>query len=154
MILCVSKITWTEGGVADDGTALLPFPELEVTDGWYRLRAKVDEPIARAIRRKIIRVGRKIAVVGARVCMPNPRMIPFGLTQLQLSSSKKEPCEILEAYDSVSLKLAGNSSHLACWHAKLGFQKHISISTLHSLTPDGGNATLMNLVVVKVRFLT
>jgi len=56
----------------------------------------------------------------------------------------------LEAYDSVSLKLAGNSSHLACWHAKLGFQKHISISTLHSLTPDGGNATLMNLVVVKV----
>jgi breast cancer 2 susceptibility protein len=70
MVLCVSKVTWIEGGVADDGTILPPFPELEVTDGWYRLRAKVDEPLARAIRRKVIRVGRKIAVVGARVCTP------------------------------------------------------------------------------------
>jgi BRCA2, oligonucleotide/oligosaccharide-binding, domain 1 len=70
MVLCVSKITWTEGGKADDGTILPSVPELEVTDGWYRLCAKVDEPLARAIRHKVIRVGRKIAVVGARVRIP------------------------------------------------------------------------------------
>ena len=43
-------------------------PELEVTDGWYKLRAEVDAPLARAIRRGIIRVGRKIGVVDAKVC--------------------------------------------------------------------------------------
>lgn len=67
MVLCVSNITWSEGGPADDGTPTEPHPELEVTDGWYRLRAQVDAPLARAIRRGIIRVGRKIGVAGARV---------------------------------------------------------------------------------------
>lgn len=42
-------------------------PELEVTDGWYRLRATVDPPLARAISRGVVRVGRKIAVAGAKV---------------------------------------------------------------------------------------
>lgn len=67
MVLCISKITWSEGGITDDGVPILPFPQLEVTDGWYRMRAEVDEPLARAIRRKALRVGRKIAVVDARV---------------------------------------------------------------------------------------
>jgi breast cancer 2 susceptibility protein len=44
-------------------------PQLEVTDGWYRLRAEVDEPLARAIRRNVIRVGRKIGVIDAKVCL-------------------------------------------------------------------------------------
>ena len=43
-------------------------PELEITDGWYRLRAEVDGPLARAIRRGVIRAGRKIGVVDAKVC--------------------------------------------------------------------------------------
>ena len=45
-------------------------PELEITDGWYKLRAEVDGPLARAIRRGVIRVGRKIGVVDAKVCSP------------------------------------------------------------------------------------
>jgi breast cancer 2 susceptibility protein len=72
------------------------------------------------------------------------------LTALQLSSARKEPYDILEAYDAISLKLSGNSSHLAPWHTKLGFQRKASVSTLHSLTPDGGNAAVMNLVISKV----
>lgn len=67
MVLCVSNVMWTEGGVTEDGLPVEPHPELEVTDGWYRLRAQVDQPLARAIRRGVIRVGRKIAVAGARV---------------------------------------------------------------------------------------
>ena len=43
-------------------------PELEITDGWYRLRAEVDGPLARAIRRGVIRAGRKVGVVDAKVC--------------------------------------------------------------------------------------
>lgn len=45
----------------------MPYPELEVTDGWYRLRAKIDLPMARAVQKGFIRVGRKIGVAGARV---------------------------------------------------------------------------------------
>jgi breast cancer 2 susceptibility protein len=67
MILCVSNITWSEPGMTDDGMPIPPHPELEVTDGWYRLRAQVDAPLARAVRRGAICVGRKIGVVGARV---------------------------------------------------------------------------------------
>lgn len=71
MVLCVSKITWSEGGITDGGVPILPFPQLEVTDGWYRMRVEVDEALARAVRRRVIRVGRKIAVVDARVCGPS-----------------------------------------------------------------------------------
>jgi len=67
MILCVSGITWSEGGIGDDGLPLVPYPTLELTDGWYRLRTRVDEVLARAARRGVIRVGRKISVSGASV---------------------------------------------------------------------------------------
>ncbi|RDB29022.1 Breast cancer type 2 susceptibility [Hypsizygus marmoreus] len=132
MVLCVSNVTWSEGGVTDDGLPIEPHPELEVTDGWYRLRAQVDAPLARAIRRGAIRIGRKLGVAGAR-----------------LSSEKKDPAEVLDAYTSTKLILSGNSSHLAPWHAKLGFRNGPCISTLHSLTCDGGVVAAMDVVVVK-----
>lgn len=56
MVLCVSKIIWVED-----------VPELEITDGWYRLRAEVDGPLVRAIRKGVVKVGRKIGVVDAKV---------------------------------------------------------------------------------------
>ena len=40
---------------------------MEVTDGWYRIRVAVDEPIERAISSGHIRPGRKLAVQNARV---------------------------------------------------------------------------------------
>ena len=53
--------------MGDDGLPLLPHPVFELTDGWYRLRARVDEVLARAARRGVIRIGRKISVSGASV---------------------------------------------------------------------------------------
>ena len=69
MVLCVSDITWSQPGVqvGEDGLPVVPHPTLELTDGWYRLRARVDEILARAVRRGVIRVGRKIAISGASV---------------------------------------------------------------------------------------
>lgn len=66
MALCISDILWAN---AEDETAGSTYPELEVTDGWYRLRARIDAPIARAVKRGIIRPGRKICVAGTRVRM-------------------------------------------------------------------------------------
>ncbi|KAJ7654824.1 hypothetical protein B0H17DRAFT_1099452 [Mycena rosella] len=132
MVLCVSNITWSEAGVTDDGLPIEPHPELEVTDGWYRLRAQVDAPLARAVRRGVIRVGRKIGVVGAR-----------------LDSERKDASEVLEAYNSTKLVLSGNSSHLVPWHAKLGFQIAPWVATMNSLTADGGLIATMDVVVLK-----
>ncbi|KAF9469825.1 hypothetical protein BDZ94DRAFT_1286396 [Collybia nuda] len=132
MILCISNVIWSNAGLTDDGLPIESYPELEVTDGWYRLRAQVDAPLARAIRKRVIKIGRKIGVAGAR-----------------LSSERKDPSEILEAYNSTKLILSGNSSHLVPWHAKLGFKPGPCISTLHSLTSDGGVIACMDLVVVK-----
>lgn len=61
MNLCISNI-FSPGG--ETGSM---FPELEITDGWYRLKARIDAPMARAVERGIIRIGRKIGVAGARV---------------------------------------------------------------------------------------
>ncbi|KIJ66231.1 hypothetical protein HYDPIDRAFT_109225 [Hydnomerulius pinastri MD-312] len=132
MVLCVSDIKWSAGGLDDNDVPVPAHPELEVTDGWYRLRARIDAPLGRAIRKGKIKIGRKIAVAGAK-----------------LSAERKEGSEILEAYDSNVLVLSGNSSHIAPWHAKLGFQKGPFVATLNSLTADGGNVAVMMFEVIK-----
>ncbi|KAF8808104.1 hypothetical protein BYT27DRAFT_7338672 [Phlegmacium glaucopus] len=132
MVLCVSNIFWSPASATDDGLRIEPYPELEVTDGWYRLRAQVDLAMARAVRRGVIRVGRKIGVAGAR-----------------LSTEKKDPSEILEAYNSTKLILSGNSSQLVAWHTKLGFTRGPCVSTLHSLSADGSVVAAMDLVIIK-----
>ncbi|KAI9444587.1 hypothetical protein H4582DRAFT_2070318 [Lactarius indigo] len=118
--------------VGEDNLPVVPHPTLELTDGWYRLRARVDEILARAVRRGVIRVGRKIAISGASI----PRDV--------------EPCEVLEAYDRVELAITGNGTHLAPWHAKLGFQPYPAIATLNSISPDGGMIPCLELIVTKV----
>jgi breast cancer 2 susceptibility protein len=67
-----------------------------------------------------------------------------------LWSERKEPSEVLEAYNSTKLMIFGNSSKLAPWHTKLGFQRELFIATLNSLTPDGGVIAVMDVVVIKV----
>lgn len=74
----------------------------------------------------------------------------YTLTGAQLVTDRKEPSEILEAYDNVKLGLSGNSAHLVPWHAKLGFRRCASVCTLSSLTPDGGNIAMMKLCIEKV----
>ncbi|KAG1885542.1 hypothetical protein F4604DRAFT_1726659 [Suillus subluteus] len=133
MVLCVSNVTWSPAGETDDGFPIPPHPELEVTDGWYRLRARVDKPLARAIRKGHIKIGRKIAVTGTK-----------------LSAERKDGQEVLEAYDSNVLVLTGNSSHMAPWHAKLGFQRSPFIATFNSLTADGGNVAVAAVEVIKI----
>ncbi|KAG6877385.1 hypothetical protein C0992_010157 [Termitomyces sp. T32_za158] len=132
MILCVSDIIWNNSSYSHNSVPSDAHPELEVTDGWYRLRARIDAPMARAVRRGHIRIGRKIAFASA-----------------YLSSERKEGSEVLDCYSSTKLVISGNSSHMAPWHAKLGFSPGPCISTLRSLTPDGGVVAAMDVVVVK-----
>ncbi|KAH8102418.1 hypothetical protein BXZ70DRAFT_928500 [Cristinia sonorae] len=129
MVLCVSNIIWPNEDGAEDNSSV---PELEVTDGWYRIRAQLDTCLVKAVRKSRIRIGGKLATVGAR-----------------LSSDSKDPAEPLEAYSTTTLCLTGNSTHLAPWYAKLGFQRHPFIATLRSLSPDGGVVAIADLVIEK-----
>jgi breast cancer 2 susceptibility protein len=57
---------------------------------------------------------------------------------------------VLEAYNSTKLVISGNSSHLAPWHVKLGFQSGFApVCTMNKLTPDGGAVGVMDLTVLK-----
>lgn len=68
MVLVVSSIRWAPQEMDEDGHAiLLPHPTLELTDGWYLVRAEVDQALARAARRRKIRLGTKLVVAGAKV---------------------------------------------------------------------------------------
>jgi breast cancer 2 susceptibility protein len=66
MILCVSGITYPPNQ-EEEGKMTPVKPYLELTDGWYRINAEVDECLARAIDKGKIRVGRKLAMSGSRV---------------------------------------------------------------------------------------
>jgi breast cancer 2 susceptibility protein len=64
MVLCVFEINWPAEGDSEGSTVC---PEFVLTDGWYKIRAKVDQSLARAARKGKIRVGRKLGIIGARV---------------------------------------------------------------------------------------
>lgn len=153
MVLCITDIIWPAGGFKEDTTPVQTYPELEVTDGWYRLRARIDAPIARGVRKGKIKIGRKIAVAGAKVSLAISNDMFTPRSRLQLLAERKEGSEILEAYNSNVLLLTGNSTHMAPWHAKLGFQRDPFIATLNSLTSDGGNVAVMILTVIKVWYI-
>lgn len=153
MVLCISGIIWVNDSGSEDGLPQDPKPRLELTDGWYRLQAELDEPLVRATRGGVLRVGRKIAMAGARVCILYICIYSrLKLTQLsnKLVNSGKDGMEILDAYDKCHLRLSGNSTHLAPWHTKLGFQREPFVAGLTSLTADGGVVAVADLVVVKV----
>ncbi|KAL5533656.1 hypothetical protein ACEPAG_116 [Sanghuangporus baumii] len=135
LVLVVTAVLFSQeqllgknGKVVRDASA-----EIEVSDGWYRLRALLDASLSRAVARGVIKPGRKLAIAGAK-----------------LDNERKDPCEILEAYHSCTLLLSGNGSHLAPWHAKLGFQPEPFIATLGSLTADGGSVPSADFIVEKV----
>jgi breast cancer 2 susceptibility protein len=62
MVLCVSAIIDSPVNQLADGTN-------ELTDGWYIIRANIDAPICRALKKGKLRLGYKIAISGAKVCM-------------------------------------------------------------------------------------
>lgn len=68
MILCVSGIINTPADPAADGENSADRQVLELTDGWYTIRANVDPPLSRALKAGKLRVGRKIGIAGAKVC--------------------------------------------------------------------------------------
>ncbi|SNX85036.1 related to Rad51-associated protein Brh2 [Melanopsichium pennsylvanicum] len=134
MILFVTKIIEEETEVQERSGEIVTRKAtiLELSDGWYRVQAQIDPVLASACQRGRLRVGHKLAIMGAML------------------DAQGEGNEVLAAYHMSSLVLASNSVSLARWDAKLGFAPQPFISSLRSLTAEGGLVSLMDVVITKV----
>lgn len=104
---------------------------LVLTDGWYFIRAKVDEPLSWLVMQKKIQVGLKLCIYGA-----------------QLESSSYEGISVLESFDKISLKIFANSTKPAGKFAKLGLCKQFCFAvSLNQVFPDGGIIPCLDVVV-------
>lgn len=132
MILCVAAVHLPPTTEPTEEGAPPPRPYLELTDGWYKVLTEIDDCLARAITKGKIRVGRKLAVSGAKL------------------DSGSEGADALEAFEKSRLIISGNSTSMARWHAKLGLQPQPFVAGLSSLSVDGGQIVLMDVIVDKL----
>jgi BRCA2, oligonucleotide/oligosaccharide-binding, domain 1/BRCA2, helical len=148
IILCVASIKFTDIPRNKNGTELQERNcTLELTDGWYSLKAIPDSRICQFIKNGRIREGNKLCISNARL---------FG------SEDGIDPLDKLYDTSNVNcpyLQIAANSSRLARWNAKLGFviprPQHsmntgmILIRSLSDIFEDGGRIPLIHLQIRK-----
>lgn len=70
MVLCVASITPLRIEQAQHAQTPSHSSILELTDGWYRIKASADIALQRAIEAGRLRSGYKLAIAGARVSRP------------------------------------------------------------------------------------
>ncbi|XP_067419058.1 breast cancer type 2 susceptibility protein [Emydura macquarii macquarii] len=137
LILCISKIISLNANISDicsNKNTVESKKEaamIEVTDGWYGVRAVLDPPLQALLHRKRLTVGQKIIVHGAELV------------------GSQDACTPLEIPESLMLKISANSTRCARWHAKLGFHQDprpfpLSLSSLFS---EGGTVGCVDIVI-------
>ncbi|NXQ09832.1 BRCA2 protein, partial [Peucedramus taeniatus] len=139
LVLCISKIislntvvspsTSSKNMESKKAAALI-----EVTDGWYGIRALLDPPLKAFLDRRRLTVGQKIIVHGAELVGP------------------QNGCTPLEAPDSLMLKISANSTRRVRWHTKLGFHRDprpfpVPLSSLYS---EGGAVGCIDVVIQRI----
>ncbi|NXA78465.1 BRCA2 protein, partial [Thryothorus ludovicianus] len=110
LVLCISKIISLNTVVSPSSSnknmeSKKAAALIEVTDGWYGIRALLDPPLKAFLDRRRLTVGQKIIVHGAELVGP------------------QNGCTPLEAPDSLMLKISANSTRRVRWHTKLGFHR-------------------------------
>ncbi|NWR17246.1 BRCA2 protein, partial [Emberiza fucata] len=136
LVLCISKIISLNTVVSPSSSnknmeSKKAAALIEVTDGWYGIRALLDPPLKAFLDRRRLTVGQKIIVHGAELVGP------------------QNGCTPLEAPDSLMLKISANSTRRVRWHTKLGFHQDprpfpVPLSSLYS---EGGAVGCVDVVV-------
>ncbi|NXD78619.1 BRCA2 protein, partial [Halcyon senegalensis] len=136
LVLCISKIISLNTVVSPSSSnqnvqSKKAAAIIEVTDGWYGIRALLDPPLKAFLSRRRLTVGQKIVVHGAELV------------------GSQNGCTPLEAPDSLMLKISANSTRCARWHAKLGFHRDprpfpLPLSSLYS---EGGAVGCVDVVI-------
>uniref|UniRef100_A0A4X2LXK1 Tower domain-containing protein n=1 Tax=Vombatus ursinus TaxID=29139 RepID=A0A4X2LXK1_VOMUR len=141
LVLCVSEIissgtntSITANSKNSNGDTKKESAIIEVTDGWYAIKALLDTPLLALLHRGKLTVGQKIITHGAELI------------------GSQEACTPLEAPASLMLKLSANSTRPACWYAKLGFfsDPRPFPLPLSSLFGEGGNVACVDVVIQRV----
>ncbi|NXM16518.1 BRCA2 protein, partial [Ploceus nigricollis] len=136
LVLCISKIISLNTVVSPSSNnknmeSKKAAALIEVTDGWYGIRALLDPPLKAFLDRRRLTVGQKIIVHGAELVGP------------------QNGCTPLEAPDSLMLKISANSTRRVRWHTKLGFHRDprpfpVPLSSLYS---EGGAVGCIDVVI-------
>uniref|UniRef100_A0A663M593 BRCA2 DNA repair associated n=2 Tax=Athene cunicularia TaxID=194338 RepID=A0A663M593_ATHCN len=136
LVLCVSRIISLNTVVSPSSSnknveSKKAAAIIEVTDGWYGIRALLDPPLKAFLHRGRLSVGQKIIVHGAELV------------------GSQNGCTPLEAPDSLMLKISANSTRRVRWHAKLGFHRDprpfpLPLSSLYC---EGGAVGCVDVVI-------
>ncbi|TPX42340.1 hypothetical protein SeMB42_g01677 [Synchytrium endobioticum] len=127
-----SKLMVLYVAVIHPSNGVTPVPTLELTDGWYCIRACMDRSLLRQLREGKIRVGLKLRIYSAKLLGP------------------PEPCPALEVTSTTMLQLCINSTRLARWDAKLGFQeRRVEAVALRSIVAEGGDVPCIDVVIMR-----
>ncbi|NP_001006654.2 breast cancer type 2 susceptibility protein [Canis lupus familiaris] len=137
LVLCISEIISSSADISETsssktssvGTKKVGI--IELTDGWYAIKAQLDPPLLALVKNGRLTVGQKITIHGAELV------------------GSPDACTPLEAPESLMLKISANSTRPACWYTKLGFSPDprpfpLPLSSLFS---DGGNVGCVDVVV-------
>lgn len=140
LVLCVSDIISLSTNVSEtsgsktSGEDSNKVDTIELTDGWYAVKAQLDPPLLALVKSGRLTVGQKIITQGAELV------------------GSPDACAPLEAPDSLRLKISANSTRPARWHSKLGFfhDPRPFPLPLSSLFSDGGNVGCVDVIVQRV----
>ncbi|XP_054433414.1 breast cancer type 2 susceptibility protein [Pteronotus mesoamericanus] len=140
LVLCVSEILLPSSSLPEtfsdkmSGVDTSKAAIVELTDGWYAVKAQLDPPLLALVQKGRLAVGQKIITHGAELV------------------GYPDACSPLEAPESLILKISANSTRPARWYAKLGFSPDprpfpLPLSSLFS---DGGNVGCVDVVIQRV----
>lgn len=130
MVLCVYQILHlkdTSAASNDESTTML-----ELSDGWYRIRAELDLPLRRAVEQRRIRVGHKLGIAASML------------------NSLDDGSPVLDALGTSDIRLCANSTAFVHWATRLGFQRNPFVSSLGRLMAEGGTVAAMEIVLSRV----
>ncbi|KAL1768376.1 breast cancer type 2 susceptibility protein isoform X1 [Sigmodon hispidus] len=140
LVLCISDIISpsTGGSEASGSKSSGADPQsadtVELTDGWYAVKAQLDPPLGALVKSGRLAVGQKIITYGAELV------------------GSPDACAPLDAPDSLRLKISANSTRPARWDSKLGFfpDPRPFPLPLSSLFSDGGSVGCVDIIVQRV----
>ncbi|XP_075707817.1 breast cancer type 2 susceptibility protein isoform X2 [Rhinoderma darwinii] len=132
LVLCISKILTL--GIGETNDAKQATAVIEVTDGWYGIKALLDPALTYLLKKGRMFIGQKIMVHGAELV------------------GSDDACTPLEAPESLMLKIAGNSTRPARWYVGLGYfpDPRPFCLRLSSLLPEGGIVGCVDVLIQRI----
>ncbi|KAI8913886.1 hypothetical protein DFJ77DRAFT_52023 [Powellomyces hirtus] len=126
-VLCVSRIAQLESSTTGKAGW-----DIELTDGWYMIKASIDSPLSELIREGKIANGMKLRLCNAQLL------------------GTADACPILEATDDTRLRLSANGTRRAPWDAMLGYQRARNfVVGLRQIIPNGGMVPCIDVVICR-----